>query len=61
MERLLIEVIDEEGGPLIHNCDSEEEQRSFDATCRKLYRYLTVIQQAKQPSLKDVSPAQPQP
>jgi hypothetical protein len=47
MERLLNDVIDEEGGPLIHNCDSEEEQRSFDTTCRKLHRYLTVIQQAK--------------
>ena len=41
MERLLIDVINEEGGPLIYNCDSEEEQRSFDATCRKLHRYLT--------------------
>ncbi len=40
VERLLFEVLDEEGGPLIPNCDSEEQQRSFDATCRKLRRYL---------------------
>jgi len=33
-------VIHEEGGPLIHN-GSEDEQRSFDSTCRKLYRFLT--------------------
>jgi hypothetical protein len=36
---LLLKVLDEEGGPLIHN-GSEEEQRSFDSTCRKLYRFL---------------------
>ena len=39
-ERLLHKVIHEEGGPLIHN-GSEDEQRSFDSTCRKLYRFLT--------------------
>ncbi len=41
VERVLLDVIDDEGGPLIHNCDSEEEQRSFDSTCRKLRRFLT--------------------
>src|SRR5438445_8383531 len=39
-ERLLHKVIHEDGGPLIHN-GSEDEQRSFDSTCRKLYRFLT--------------------
>jgi hypothetical protein len=39
-ERLLRSVIHEDGGPLIHN-GSEEEQRSFDSTCRKLHRFLT--------------------
>jgi hypothetical protein len=39
-EMLLLKVLDVDGGPLIHN-GSEEEQRSFDSTCRKLYRYLT--------------------
>jgi hypothetical protein len=39
-EWLLRRVIHEDGGPLIHN-GSEEEQRSFDSTCRKLHRFLT--------------------
>jgi hypothetical protein len=39
-ERLLRNVIDEEGGPLIHN-GWEDEQRSFDSTCRKFHRFLT--------------------
>jgi hypothetical protein len=36
---VLFGAIDDEGGPLIHNCDSEEQQRSFDSTCRKLHRF----------------------
>src|SRR6266853_1115907 len=40
VEHILSEVIDDEGGPLIHNCDSEEQQRSFDSTCRKFRRFL---------------------
>jgi hypothetical protein len=43
VERLLRDVIDEDGGPLIHN-GSEDEQRSFDSTCRKLHRFLTQSQ-----------------
>ncbi|MBZ5626664.1 MAG: hypothetical protein LAQ69_49485, partial [Acidobacteriia bacterium] len=39
--KVLLGVIDDEGGPLIHNCASEEQQRSFDATCRKLLRFLS--------------------
>jgi hypothetical protein len=42
-ERLLGNVIHEDGGPLVHN-GSEEEQRSFDSTCRKLHRFLTQSQ-----------------
>jgi hypothetical protein len=42
-ERLLRNVIYEDGGPLIHN-GSEEEQRSFDSTCRKLHRFLSQAQ-----------------
>jgi hypothetical protein len=34
-------VIDDEGGPLIHHGESEEQQRSFDSTCRKLRRFLS--------------------
>ena len=44
MDRLLFDLIDDDGGPLIHNCDSEEQQRSFDSTCRKLHRFLTQAQ-----------------
>ena len=33
----------DDGGPLIHN-GSEEDQRSLDATCRKLHRFLTQSQ-----------------
>jgi hypothetical protein len=39
-QRLLTQVLHEDGGPLIHN-GSEEEQRSFDSTCRRLHRFLT--------------------
>jgi hypothetical protein len=39
-DRLLRNVIHEDGGPLIHN-GSEEQQRSFDSTCRKLHRFFS--------------------
>jgi hypothetical protein len=39
-DQLLRNAIHEDGGPLVHN-GSEEQQRSFDATCRKLHRFLT--------------------
>jgi hypothetical protein len=39
VERLLKDRIHEDGGPLIPQ-GSEEEQRSFDSTCRKLHRFL---------------------
>jgi|SRR5882724_7365862 len=38
-ERLLRQTVYEDGGPLIHTA-SEDEQRSFDSTCRKLHRFL---------------------
>ena len=38
-EQLLRNVLHQEGGPLIHN-GSEDEQRSFDSTCRKFHRFL---------------------
>jgi hypothetical protein len=40
IEQILFAVIDDEGGPLIHGGPAEEQQRSFDATCRKLHRFL---------------------
>jgi hypothetical protein len=42
-KQLLRDVIHADGGPLIYN-GSEEEQRSFDSTCRKLYRFLNQLQ-----------------
>ena len=40
VDQLLRDVVHADGGPLIHN-GSEDEQRSFDSTCRKLHRFLT--------------------
>ena len=37
---LVFAAVDEEGGPLIDHGASEDQQRAFDATCRKLYRSL---------------------
>jgi hypothetical protein len=41
IERILDDRIDDEGGPLLYGVDSEEQQRSFDSTCRKLHRFLS--------------------
>src|ERR1700716_1656196 len=38
-DRLLRNVIHADGGPLMYH-GSEEEQQSFDSTCRKLHRFL---------------------
>lgn len=37
---LLVELIEEDGGPLLWPSLTESEQDSFDATCRKLYRFM---------------------
>ena len=39
-DRLLRTVVHADGGPLIYN-GSEDTQRSFDSTCRKLHRFLS--------------------
>jgi hypothetical protein len=39
VERLLRQSVHMFGGPAIHN-GSDDQQRSFDATCRKLHRFL---------------------
>jgi hypothetical protein len=39
-EQLVRNVIHHDGGPLIHH-GWEDEQRSFDSTCRKFYRFLS--------------------
>lgn len=37
---LVLDAIDEEGGPLLNGGFSPDAQESFDTTCRKLYRFL---------------------
>jgi hypothetical protein len=39
-EKLIRDVIHQDGGPLIHN-GWEEAQTAFDSTCPKFYRFLT--------------------
>jgi len=41
VEKILRDAIDDEYGPLIHGGSSEQQQNSFDSTCRKLHRFLT--------------------
>jgi hypothetical protein len=41
VDELLADRIDDEGGPLVYGLDSEDQQRSFDSTCRKLHRFLS--------------------
>jgi hypothetical protein len=43
IKELLAHLIEEDGGPLIWPRISESEQKSFDATCRKLYRFLQQV------------------
>ena len=41
IEQIVLNLIDDNSGPLLSHGQSEVEQRSFDATCRKLFRFLT--------------------
>jgi hypothetical protein len=38
-DQIVVAVLDDEGGPLISH-GSEDQQRSFDSTCRKFFRFL---------------------
>ena len=40
IEQILFDLIDDDGGPLIYGVTSEQQQRSFDSTCRKFHRFL---------------------
>ena len=40
-KQLILEFVNEEGGPLSRHLATEAEQRTFDATCKKLYRLMT--------------------
>jgi hypothetical protein len=42
IEALLLDLIDDECGPLIWPKITEQQQNSFDATCRKLYQFMTM-------------------
>lgn len=37
---VLLENIDDEGGPLCRHLHSDVQQNQYDATCRKLYRFM---------------------
>lgn len=39
-QELLQTFVDDEGGPLCQHNTTEAEQRAFDSTCRRLYRFL---------------------
>ena len=39
--QVILDLVSDDGGPLLSHGQSEAAQRSFDATCRKLYRFLT--------------------
>jgi hypothetical protein len=41
IQQVVLDLIGDDGGPLLSRGQSEAEQRSFDATCRKLFRFLT--------------------
>lgn len=41
VEKATFELLEEEGGPLIWPRITEQQQDSFDASCRKLYRFLS--------------------
>jgi len=41
IEQLLLNLVGDDGGPLLSHGQSEAEQCSFDTTCRKLFRFLT--------------------
>ena len=40
IEQILFDVIDDDCGPLVYGVSSEQQQRSFDSTCRKFHRFL---------------------
>ena len=48
VDELIREAIANDEGPLIHGGFSEQEQRSFDSTCKKLNRFLATQANSQQ-------------
>ncbi len=48
VEKVTFSLLEEDGGPLIWPRITEQEQDSFDATCRKFYRFLTTTPEDNQ-------------
>jgi len=46
IQQVVLDLIGDDGGPLLSHGQSEAGQRSFDTTCRKLFRFLTASQRA---------------
>lgn len=46
IEQVILNLIGNDGGPLLSHGQSEAEQRAFDVTCRKLFRCLTITKSA---------------
>jgi hypothetical protein len=44
IDQVVLDLVSDDGGPLLSHGQSEAEQRSFDATCRRLFRFLTVAE-----------------
>jgi hypothetical protein len=42
IDQVLFDLVSDDGGPLLSHGQLKAEQRSFDATCRRLFRFLTV-------------------
>lgn len=43
---VVLEFIDESGGPYSKHLDTEEDFESFDRSCRKLYKFLSTLSTA---------------
>jgi hypothetical protein len=41
IEQVLLDLVSDDGGPLLSHGETEAGQRSFDATCRKFFRFTT--------------------
>jgi len=39
-DQVVLAALDDQDGPLLSSGASEDQQRSFDSTCRKFYRFL---------------------